>query len=348
MPIDWDGAGHPPAAVRFSYVSDLCTASMLAAGLPSRLAGFDPAWRRAQLDSLGAEALGFLERTRDFWCPVLSLVDYVALTREFDDPEAFFAAVEAEAPSEFLYRALNGDLSRPEVEAGLRNPASSPSLAPKLSCFSRMGPSSLQSLFADPAGFRGRMLDYVRANRTAAFEAKLRETEGLRSARVREIEAMLAKDHPLQVAGTIKGKVFPRKDYVSYDFLPSYFVGDLNISSCVDDRFVMCFSLSAIDAAAGARSRAKADRITAGLRAVADPTRMEILRMLRMGPSYGKAIAEGLGVTTATVSRHLEALKAAGVVAEDPADSQNVKLVSISREGVADLLDQAREALLGG
>ena len=52
-------------------------------------------------------------------------------------------------------------------------------------------------------------------------------------------------------------------------------------------------------------------------------------------------------VTTATVSRHLDQLKAAGLVTEEKADNQNVKLVRLNAEGVEVLLETARHFVCG-
>ena len=50
------------------------------------------------------------------------------------------------------------------------------------------------------------------------------------------------------------------------------------------------------------------------LRALADPTRREILTLLRAGPLTAGQIAERFPVTAAAVSRHLSVLKEADLV----------------------------------
>ena len=49
-------------------------------------------------------------------------------------------------------------------------------------------------------------------------------------------------------------------------------------------------------------------------RALADPTRREILRLLRDGPKTSGEIAEQFPTAWATVSRHLGALRDAGLI----------------------------------
>jgi ArsR family transcriptional regulator len=52
-------------------------------------------------------------------------------------------------------------------------------------------------------------------------------------------------------------------------------------------------------------------------RALADPTRRQILRLLRDGPRSSGEIAEAFPSTWATVSRHLAVLREAGLVAAE-------------------------------
>jgi DNA-binding transcriptional ArsR family regulator len=52
-------------------------------------------------------------------------------------------------------------------------------------------------------------------------------------------------------------------------------------------------------------------------RALADPTRREILRLLRRGPRGSGEIADAFPSTWATVSRHLAILREAGLVSAE-------------------------------
>ncbi len=55
-------------------------------------------------------------------------------------------------------------------------------------------------------------------------------------------------------------------------------------------------------------------RVDRTIRALADPTRREILRVLRAGPLSAGEIASRFPLTAASVSHHLSVLKEAGLV----------------------------------
>ncbi len=343
MPIEFSTSESARVRVRFSYVAELLfAAEFMSGGLLVR-AGIDEDWRERQRALLPERARAYLDLVSGFSCPILSLLDYVTFTGELDDADAFFSRVAAEPIDRFLYVLLNGDLGQETVAACLADPAGAAAETGKLSTFSRMGADDLVALFAEPERFRTELLQYVSANRTEAFDRKIAELKGRYDDRCRAVEARLARKHPIEVAEEFKKRVFERREYRDYLFVPSWFIGRLNITSAVGDSFLFAFN---IDPETEGDNR-EGDAIAAGLRVVADRSRLEILRLLASGPSYGKEIASRLSLTTATVSRHLDQLKAAGLVTEEKADNQNVKLVRLNAEGVEVLLETARHFVCG-
>ena len=84
-------------------------------------------------------------------------------------------------------------------------------------------------------------------------------------------------------------------------------------------------------------------------RALADPTRREILRLLRDGPRGSGEIADAFPSTWATVSRHLAVLREAGlVVAEKHGQSVLYELnTSVFQDLVQHLIDWTRPTTTG-
>ena len=76
-------------------------------------------------------------------------------------------------------------------------------------------------------------------------------------------------------------------------------------------------------------------------RALADPTRREILRMLRDGPRNSGEIAEGFTTSWATISRHLGVLREAGLIRAER-DGQHIVYeldMTVFQDVVSQLLD---------
>ena len=67
-----------------------------------------------------------------------------------------------------------------------------------------------------------------------------------------------------------------------------------------------------------------------GLKALADPTRMRIVQMLREREQYAQEIVGKLGISQSAVSRHLGTLESAGIVTVRPV--QGMKYYALDRE----------------
>ncbi len=81
-------------------------------------------------------------------------------------------------------------------------------------------------------------------------------------------------------------------------------------------------------------------------RALADPTRREILRLLRDGPRTSGEIAERFPTSWPTVSRHLAVLRDAGLILSERSGQQVVYELNttVFQDLVEHLLEWARPA----
>jgi ArsR family transcriptional regulator len=84
-------------------------------------------------------------------------------------------------------------------------------------------------------------------------------------------------------------------------------------------------------------------------RALADPTRREILRLLRDGPKTSGEIAEQFPTAWATISRHLGALRDAGLILSERNGQQIVYELNttVFQDLVEHLLDWVRPTKSG-
>lgn len=117
--------------------------------------------------------------------------------------------------------------------------------------------------------------------------------------------------HPLSYAQELMGKPFWNiADYTRYEFVPVYFVSPYSMRLMNGTTMIYIQGLQK----KGKSPEEQLETILDPLKSMADGTRLRILRMLYMHPMYGKEIADALGLTTATVSHHLEALNQQGLV----------------------------------
>lgn len=119
---------------------------------------------------------------------------------------------------------------------------------------------------------------------------------------------------PLALAQYVMGKTFRRVSlYKIYYFIPSYSLSPVRMRIFNES---VCYILYGC-ANPLSDEREKSEQLAQQLKAIADPNRLLILRMLTTKKEYGAKLAEYLGITTATVSHHLDILKKAKLVTEE-------------------------------
>jgi DNA-binding transcriptional ArsR family regulator len=87
----------------------------------------------------------------------------------------------------------------------------------------------------------------------------------------------------------------------------------------------------------------QAERLSELLKVLSDKTRLEILRQLKRRPTYGKVLSSRLKLTTATISRHLDQLKAINLITENK--KNNVKYYYVNSDELEKLFGEIRDFL---
>ncbi|MDG4865419.1 metalloregulator ArsR/SmtB family transcription factor [Streptomyces sp. T-3] len=105
----------------------------------------------------------------------------------------------------------------------------------------------------------------------------------------------------------------------------------------------MATSVSAPDLAPGGLARDEAERLAAALKAIADPTRLQLLRLIEAaagGEACVGDLAEWLGFRQPTVSHHLKVMTEAGILEREQRGTS--AWYSVSRAGLRRLREILR------
>jgi len=128
---------------------------------------------------------------------------------------------------------------------------------------------------------------------------------------LKEMKMELDKRHPTSYAQSLMGKNFWNiSDWDEHEFIPVYFNSPRTIRIFDADKNILLKSVIRREQSGEALKKVLKDK----LKLLSDPTRLSILRMTYMKPMYGKEIADALGLTTATVSHHLDLMRKAGLL----------------------------------
>ncbi len=167
----------------------------------------------------------------------------------------------------------------------------------------------------------------------ALFDALEQQADKIE--RLRQVVQKGASGDLLELSQELMGKTFRnRGPYSEFVFLPSYLI-PLRACRFFDTagepkRQYLFLSLRT--------SRRDREDTVKALKAIADPTRYQILTILAQeGPMRGLDIAKRVSIATSTVSHHMEQMKECGLITEEPV--KNSKYYGLSRQNAKTLLD---------
>ena len=146
---------------------------------------------------------------------------------------------------------------------------------------------------------------------------------------------------PLALSQTLMGKTFHnRGPYDTFVFLPSFL---LPMQACRFFHTEGPAKRQLLFLTLRQTRRSQEDTVKA-LKAMADPTRYQILTILaREGPMRGLDIAKKVSIATSTVSHHMEQMKESGLITEEPV--KNAKYYGLSKQAAQTLLEEIAKDL---
>lgn len=166
-----------------------------------------------------------------------------------------------------------------------------------------------------------------------ALDARTEQIEAQRM----KLQATLLRKPPLECSQELMGKTFfNRGPYETFYFLPSLLMPGKAMrfffySGTPHNRQILFISLR--------EPEQQREKTVEGLRALADPTRYQILMLLaKTGPINGQDLARSLGLAPSTVSHHMTALRERGLVTEE--QTRSAKYYGVSRSALKALLSE--------
>ncbi|MGV3463798.1 MAG: ArsR/SmtB family transcription factor, partial [Heyndrickxia sp.] len=283
---------------------------------------------------LSDESGSFLQKwRREATIDLISLFNFLIPCPSFHDMNLFVEMLHGLPDEEFVYHLFGEELDKTMIIEVLENPSSFINNNESILWDSDVKRNFTIVLIQNLTEYRsalGLLLTEVAAS--SSFTKVLYSHKTLMEEAVRKVKALPME--PLTLAQYIMGKNFRRvSNYKMYYFIPSYFFASkmriFNPSVCMV--IYQCASPISDDL-----QRSK--DLDAKLKAIADPNRLILLRLLSEQKLYGARLAEYLGVTTATVSHHLDLLKKANFIKEEKVGT--IKYFTSNKENLEDFLEQ--------
>ena len=264
------------------------------------------------------------------------LLNFLLPCPYFYDIQAFAEGVDQLSDAEYVYDFFSEYIPLSQVKALLEAPASLPNCEKTILWDTDEKQEAVMDFLTNLNTYRRGFSSLVlEIDSSIAFQQALEGKKEMAEAAMQEVQSISME--PLALAQYIMGKSFRRtSQYKMFYFIPSYYSSPGRVRLFNSEVCVVIYGCTV--PLSDVRDASK--EIESQLKVLADRNRLLILRLLSGQREYGAKIAEYLGITTATVSHHLELLKKAGLVQEEKVG--NIKYFSCNKEKMEQLLDEIR------
>lgn len=255
----------------------------------------------------------------------MELLNFILPCPYFNDMKQFLHKVSTLSNGEYIYHLLSEFIPMEQINQLLDNPSSINDLDANILWETTKKRNFMISLFSNIEQIRTKtsmlLLEIAESNTLRKVES-----EHMQIIEESMIEVKTLKMQPLNLAQYVMGKTFRRTSlYKMYIFIPSYYFTPHRMRIFNSDICIVVYGC----ATPLSDSRETGKELEIKLKALSDQNRLLILNLLSGKKEYGAKLAEYLGITTATVSHHLEILKKTGFVTEEKVG--NIKYFSCNK-----------------
>lgn len=327
----------PKSTVIFSMNAELIAAVHLLAN--SAHHDFAKEWADLILKELSEESREFLRVISTMPFDGMGLFELLLYTMEFKDVEGFIKKIENYDDIEFASIVL--EIDKEEIVKIKEKPSRLDQLIeerPWIEDENRKGVEYI--LFNSPSFRRGTIGLIKEVYSNQHFIDKINSLKATYNQSIDNINLQLTSQKPLELCQQLMGKTFRRVfDFKEFIFIPSYFLSPHRLRNFNEQSQLLiydirrdCLYLNEVG-----------EKVSNTLKVISDRTRLEILRQLLIGSTYGKVLASRFDLTTATISHHLEQLRSVNLVQEEKV--KNTKYFSVNKDELESLLKQLEDYL---
>ena len=324
MPLEVYGSPRSPKVnIFYSPVIELvCAVHLLTDPAHHQ---YEIKWAEEMLSILDEEELEALQSIKHYPAGGIEFLNYVLETRELFNIENFIDYIANSDEIDFFFYLLNENIDKEKISDAFNDKNHRYKIQEKIKWI--VENDTLMYFFDNPKEIKDKAVRILYAVYRNGFNNKLEQAMDKLEEGITYVNSFIGKDSIEVVLEKITGK--PKRvfnGYEEYYIIPSYFVSPRLIRIYSDNKLYMV-----IDCRFTRDKReALLDEISSLLKVIDDKSRMEILRILVNNRSYGKALSDIIGISTPTVSHHIEILKRAGLVKEEKI--RNIKYFSADKD----------------
>lgn len=293
---------------------------------------FELKWAEEMFAGFNDDEKRALETIKMFPANGIELLNFVLDSGELLDIEAFLKHIENSDVVDFFFYILNEQIEKSKINRAFIEIKERYKIQEKIKWL--IDDNQLMDFFQNYEGIKEKTILILNAIAQKGFSEKLLKTRERMEEGMEYIKSYLGKDTIDSVLEKVSGR--PRKYFTGfreYNIIPSYFVSPRFIRVFSGDRLYVVFDCRVTRD----KTQAMLEELSTILKVIDDKSRLEMLKILVNNKSYGKAIADVVGISTPTVSHHLDILKQAGFVKEEKI--RNIKYFYADKEKLKKVIE---------
>jgi len=340
MPMEIYGAANEPNIKVFNspVIELICAVHLLTDAAHHQ---YEIKWAEEVLSKLNQEDIKAFAAIKLFPAGGMNMLNLVLVSGVLDSIPEFIEYLEQLDMLDFYFYLLNEEIDRAKIQKAFTEKKERYRIQEKTKWI--IEDSELMEFFEQPEKIKRNTVHTYRLVYENDFLVKLENCKDRMKAGVEYVHSFKGKDNVESILEKISGR--PRKlfsAYKEYYIIPSYFISP---QRCIrifsgDKLYVVFDCRVTID-----KREALLDELSAILKVIDDKSRMEILRMLVNNKSYGKSLSDQVGISTPTVSHHLDILKKAGFIKEEKI--RNIKYFYADKEKLKKVIDDINKYFFG-
>ncbi|MGE5678258.1 MAG: ArsR/SmtB family transcription factor [Pseudomonadota bacterium] len=302
---------------------------------------YEMKWAEDLISRFSKEELKALDTIKLFPAGGMNILNLILESEELLSIERFIEYIEQLDLLDFYFLLLNEEIDKARIQKAFADRKERYRIQEKIKWI--VEENELMAFFEDPQKVKSNTVLTYRALMSHEFQSKLDQCRDKMEEGIRYVESFNGKDSIESVLEKISGR--PRKlftGYKEYNIIPSYFVSPQRcIRIFSGDRIYVVFDCRVTRD----KREALLDELSTILKVIDDKSRMEILRLLVNNKSYGKALSDLVGISTPTVSHHLDILKQAGFVKEEKI--RNIKYFYADKDKLKKVIEDINKYFFG-
>ncbi|HYE84549.1 MAG TPA: winged helix-turn-helix domain-containing protein [Clostridia bacterium] len=340
MPMEIYGETNEPSISVFNspVIELVCAVHLLTDAAHHQ---YEIKWAEDLLAKLKKEDLKALDTFKLFPAGGMNILNLILESEELTSIPRFIEYIEQLDLLDFYFFLLNEEIDKARIQKAFTDKKERYRIQEKIKWI--VEESELMEFFEHPGKVKSNTAHIYRTILNNDFLKKLEQCKDKMEAGIQYVDSFKGKDSIESILEKISGR--PRKlftGYKEYYIIPSYFVSPQRcIRIFSGDKLYVVFDCRVTRD----KREALLDELSTILKVIDDKSRMEILRLLVNNKSYGKALSDLVGISTPTVSHHLDILKQAGFIKEEKI--RNIKYFYADKEKLKKVIDDINKYFFG-